>query len=143
MDTINIAQSFTDEVTNAVQPVLLSEVTTVDMPIPAALGALAQYTPLSWDDTANAYILWAAGAKVAAITAYAVPDSASVQRAAVYTHGVFNIDAINWPAATTEAQVHDAMSGGALQFRKLLYSDKRIDGASIEVGPDNHAPDVG
>lgn len=97
---------------------------------------MPQYTPLSWDDTGNAFKLWAVGEKVAAITMYDIPDSASNQRAAVAIAGQFNVDAINWPATTTEAQVADGQSGGVLSFRKLLFSDKRIsvDGSNL-VGP--------
>lgn len=136
MDTIGIAQSFTDTNSGVAQQVALSEITTRDVLIPAALGAIAQYTPLSWDDTGNAWKAWAVGEKVAAVAMYAIPDSASNQRAAVAVAGQFNIDAINWPATTTEAQVADAQSGGVLTFRKLLFSDKRIsvDGSNL-VGP--------
>ena len=144
MDTIGIAESFTDTNTAVAQQVLLGPCTTRDVLIPAALNAIAQYVPLSWDDTANAFILWAVGAKIAAITAYAIPDSASAQRAAVYVSGQFNIDAINWPATTTEAQVADGQSGGVLTFRKLLFSDKRVslDGSNL-VGPAYTSPATG
>jgi hypothetical protein len=144
MDTIGIAESFTDTNTAVAQQVLLGPCTTRDIAIPAALNAIGQYVPLSWDDTANAPKLWAVGEKIAFITAYAIPDSASVQRAAVYTAGQFNIDAINWPATTTEAQVADGQSGGVLTFRKLLYSDKRVsvDGSNL-VGPAYVAPTTG
>jgi hypothetical protein len=144
MDTIGIAESFTDTNTAAAQPVLLGPVTTRDVPLAAALGALPQYTPLSWDDTANAYILWAVGAKIAAVTGYAVPDSASIQRAAVYVAGMLNVDAVNWPADTTEAQVQDGQATSALQFRKLLHSDQRetVDGSNL-VGPAYTAPTTG
>lgn len=136
MDAIGIAQSFTDTNSGVAQQVALSEITTRDIVIPAALNALPQYTPLSWDDTGNAWKLWAVGDKVAAITMYDVPDSASVQRAAAAVAGQFNIDAINWPAGTTEANVADGQSLGVLTFRKLLFSDKRIsvDGSNL-VGP--------
>jgi hypothetical protein len=144
MDTVNIAESFTDVNTGVAQQVYLSEITTRDVAIAAALNAIPQWTPLSWDDTANAYKLWAVGEKIAAVTAYAIPDSASIQRAAVVTHGVFNVDALNWPATTTEAQVQDGQSGNSLQFRKLLSSDKRIsvDGSNL-VGPAYVAPVTG
>lgn len=144
MDTIGIAESFTDTNTAVAQQVALSEITTRDVLIPAALNAIGQYVPLSWDDTGNAYKLWAAGEKIAAVTMYAIPDSASAQRAAVAVAGQFNVDAINWPANTTEAQVADGQSGGVLTFRKLLFSDKRIsvDGSNL-VGPAYVAPTTG
>lgn len=142
MDTIGIAQSFTDENTGVAQQVLLGECVSKDVLIPAALGALAQYVPLSWDDTNNAYKAWASGEKVAAITAYAIPDSASDQRAAVYVGGQFNIDAINWPASTTEAHVLDASANSPLTFRKLLFSGQRVD-MSVAVGPGNESPTTG
>lgn len=100
-------------------------VATQDVLIPLALGAIPQYTPLSWDDTGNAYKVWAAGEKVKAIAAYDIPDSASDQRAAVYIAGMFNQDAITWPGGTTEAQIADAQEAGLLRFRKLLSSDHR------------------
>lgn len=128
MGDIHIASSGPDE--TFTPPQLFAgdtpAVATRDIEIPAALNAIPKNTPLSWDDTGNAFKLWAAGEKVAAVTAYAIPDSASVQRAAVYTAGMFNQDALAWPGGTTEAQMADGQSiGGALQYRKLLYSAKR------------------
>lgn len=128
MGEIHIASSGPDE--TFTPPQLFAgdtpAVVTRDIEIPAALSAIPKNTPLSWDDTGNAYKLWAAGEKVAAVTAYAIPDSGSVQRAAVYTGGMFNQDAVAWPGGTTEAQITDAQSGSTvLQFRKLLYSAKR------------------
>lgn len=144
MDTIGIAESFTDTNSGVAQQVVLSEIVTRNVIIPAALNAIAQYVPLSWDDTANAFKLWAVGEKIAAITMYAIPDSASPQQAAVAVSGQFNIDAINWPATTTEAQVNDGQSLGVLTFRKLLFSDKRVsvDGSNL-VGPAYVAPTTG
>lgn len=97
--------------------------------------AIGQYVPLAPDLTP-----WAAGDEVFALTAYAIPTGNS--RAAVYTEGMFNIDAINWPAGTTEVQAMAAMKGN-VKYRKLLYSDKRTGAESTTVGPGNEAgPDA-
>lgn len=111
---------------------------TRDVLFPAALPAIGKYVPLSF--AAGAYKVWAAGEQIVAITAYAVPDKASDQRAAVYTAGMFNIDAINWPAGTTEAQVEAGAANSQCQFKKRLYSDKRVTQSVTAVGPGNEAP---
>lgn len=90
-------------------------VSTRDVLLPA--GAVAQFAPLG-----PGYAPWAAGDAVVAVAAYAHPGGG---RAAVYDGGCFNIDAIAWPAGTTEAQVQAASETGLLKFRKLLYSQKR------------------
>ena len=95
---------------------------TRDVSITVASTALVQYQPLQRNASTQAYEPWAAGAEIAAVTCYGVPIGTS--RAAVYTAGMFNIDAIAWPASTTEAQVQ-AGARGQCQFRKLLWSDKR------------------
>jgi hypothetical protein len=143
--TNHIAQSFTDDVYAGNQPLMAGDtppMATRDVLIPAALAAIPQYTPLGY--AAGAYKVWAvADGAVAAVAAYAIPDSASDQRAAVYTAGMFNIDAIAWPGGTTEAQVQTAQANSQLQFRKLLYSDKRTTATAATVGEASHAPTVG
>lgn len=146
MSKIHIAEGPGDE--SITVPQLFAgdtpHVTTRDVLFKAAQGALPQYTPLSWDGVNGNYIAWAAGAAIAAVTCYDVPDQAVDQRAAVYVAGNFNIDAILWPAGTTEEQVHAAMvASGAnsmLQFRKLLYSGERVADGGLLVGPGNQPP---
>ena len=87
---------------------------TTDVLIP---GAHDQHVPLG-----PGYAAWAPGQPIIALTAYKV---AAGKRAAPYTAGCFNIDAIRWPSGTTEAQVQTATEQSQLKFRKLLYSDKR------------------
>lgn len=143
---IHIAQSFDDDVYAGTQPIMAGDtppMATRDVLFPAALPAIAQYTPLSWDGVGGAYKVWAAGETISAMTAYAVPDQAVDQRAAVYTAGMFNIDAVNWPAGTTEDQVAAATINSQVQFRKLLYSDKRVTKSGVLVGPANTAPTTG
>lgn len=94
---------------------------TIDVELTVTGTALQQFVPLQRSE-AGAFEPWAAGNEIAAITAYGVPVGTS--RAAVYVAGCFNIDAIRWPADTTEAQVQ-AAARGMLVFRKLLWSDKR------------------
>lgn len=81
--------------------------------------------------------------QIVALTAYAIPNSASDQRAACYTAGMFNIDAAIWPANTTEDDVAAATSNSQVQFRKLLYSDKRVDQSGVLVGSAYEAPTTG
>lgn len=143
-NTNGIAGSYTDDTYSPQQSIFAGDtppVATRDILIVAALGAIPQYTPLSF--AAGAYKLWAATEVVAAVTAYAIPDSASDQRAAVYTAGMFNQDAIAWPGGTTEAQVTAAQVSSQCQFRKLLYSDKRTVATVATVGEASHAPTVG
>lgn len=97
-------------------------VVTVDVLLPA--GARAQFVPLG-----DNYGLWAAGQQVSGITTYATPGGV---RAAVYVEGCFNLDAIAWPAGTTEAQIQAASITSNLKFRRPLYSDKRT---GTEPGP--------
>lgn len=146
-NTINIAQSFTDDAYAADTPIMAGDtppLATRDVLFPLALGAIPQYTPLSYDDvTTNAYKPWAAGEQIVGVTMYAIPDSAADQRAAIATAGMFNIDAINWPAGTDEDEVAAATVNSQVQFRKLLYSDKRVDKSGLPVGPGNEAPTEG
>jgi hypothetical protein len=143
-NTIHIATSGADEAFPGDQPIMAGDtppMATRDVLFPLALGAIPQYTPLSF--ASGAYKVWAAGETVVAMTAYAVPDSAADQRAAVYTAGMFNIDAVNWPATTTEDQVAAATINSQVQFRKLLYSDKRVAKSGLLVGPAYTAPTTG
>lgn len=143
-NTIHIAESAADETFSAQPSIMAGDtppVATRDLLIVAAVAALPQYTPLSF--ATGAYKVWAAGEDIVAMTAYAVPDSASDQRAACFTAGMFNIDAVNWPEGTTEDEVAAATINSQLQFRKLLYSDKRVDLSGLEVGPDFEAPTTG
>ncbi len=109
-------------------------VSTQDFLIVVATNPIGQFAPLKWDS--GNLVPWTAGAEIAAITAFALP--VGTQRKVVYVAGMFNIDAINWPTGTTEAQVQAAQSG-MLRFRKLLHSDKRTGNESTYVGPGNEA----
>lgn len=133
-ETIGVPQLFAGD-----QPA----VATRDVLIGSALAAIPQYTPLKC--VAGVWGVWADADLLAGVAAYAIPNSASDQRAAVYIAGCFNIDAIAWPASTTALMVENATdSGSNLVFRKLLSSDKRVTVAdSIEVGDGNLAPEVG
>ena len=119
-------------------------VTTRDVLVLAAQAAIPAHTPLSWDGVSGSYIAWVAGQEISAIAAYNIPDLAGDQRAAVYTAGCFNVDAIKWPASTSEAQVEAAMNAAGanslLQFRKLLWSDRRVAQGGLGVGPGFSAP---
>lgn len=95
-------------------------VVTQDFELTAA-AVWPQFTPLA-RGVDGGFELWAAGAEIAAVTAFEIP--VGTVRKAVYTEGMFNIDAINWPAETTEDEVEAAQTGN-LRFRKLLYSDQR------------------
>lgn len=96
-------------------------VVTQDFEFTVADAAWPQFTPLARGEDGG-FEPWAAGAEIAAITAFEIP--VGTVRKAVYTEGMFNIDAINWPEGTTEEEVEAAQTGN-LRFRKLLYSDKR------------------
>ena len=91
---------------------------TTDILFPA--GAVGQFVPLT-----TGYVPWVntgtAPNPIIAVTAYAVPGGT---RAAVYHEACFNLDAITWPAGTTEAQIQAATENSGLKFRKLLYSHK-------------------
>lgn len=144
-NTIHIAQGPIDEATGAVPQLFAGDtpaVVTRDVPFLTAQGAIAQYTPLTF--STGSYVAWAAGGPIHAITAYAVPDLAVDQRAAVYIGGCFNVDAIAWPAGTSEADIEAAVNASAanslLQFRKLLWSDKRVDATDLDVGPGHQPP---
>ena len=119
-------------------------VVTRDVRVAASQATIPQYTPLSFDEADGLYKPWAAGGAISAVTAYAVPDLAVDQRAAVYLGGCFNVDAIKWPAGTSEADVEAAMhastANSLMQFRKLLYSDKRVAAGGLAVGPGNTPP---
>jgi hypothetical protein len=152
MNTIHIAQGPGAESTTV--PQLFAgdtpAVVTRDVPFLTAQGAIPQYTPLTFDAATGTYIAWTAAAvaadalPISAVTAYAIPDLTVDQRAAVYIGGCFNVDAIAWPESTTEAHVEAAVNSSAhnslLQFRKLLYSDKRVDATDLDVGPGNQPP---
>ena len=62
--------------------------------------AIGQFVPLTRDG--DSFEPWAAGDSVDAISAYDIPVGDS--RAAVYTEGMFNIDALAWPEGTTEVE---------------------------------------
>lgn len=96
-------------------------VVTQDFAITVAGATILQFTPLQRDED-GAFEPWAAGGEIAAIAAFDLP--VGTLRKAVYTEGMFNIDAIRWPTGTTEAEVEVAQTGN-LRFRKLLYSDQR------------------
>lgn len=101
---------------------------TLDVLMPA--GARRQFEPLGTN-----YGLWAPGQVITGVTAYATPGGV---RAAIYGSGCFNLDAIKWPAGTTEAQVQTAQISSQCKFRKLLYSDKRTGSEpapGTEAGP--------
>jgi hypothetical protein len=143
-DTNGIAGSYADETFSQQNSIFAGDtppVATQDILIVAALGAIPQFTPLSF--ATGAYKLWAVGEEIAAVTAYAIPDSASDQRAAVYVAGMFNIDAIAWPAGTDEAEAHAGSVASQCKFRKLLYSDKRITQSVAAVGSGNESPVTG
>ena len=95
---------------------------TEDIPVPASVD-WPQYTVLQRNGTTGAYETWAAGNDVAGITAYPTKSGREV-RAAIYTAGMFNIDALLWPSGTTEVQAQEGCRG-LIRCRKLLYSDKR------------------
>lgn len=142
MGDIHIAGSFADTTYPATQPLFAGDtppVVTRDVLIPTALGAIPKHTPLQF--TAGAYAVWAAGAEIVGVTAYDIPDLAENQRSAIYTAGMFNIDAIAWPNGTTEDQVAAASVSSQCQFRKLLYSDKRVAKSGLAAG--THAPTAG
>ncbi len=144
VNTIHIATSGADEIFPGENPIMAGDtppMVTRDVLIPAALAAIAQYVPLSF--ATGAYKVWAAGEVISAMTAYAIPDQAVDQRAAVYTAGMFNIDAPVWPAGTTEEMVATATANSQMQFRKLLYSDKRVVKSGLLVGNAYTAPATG
>lgn len=146
MNTIHIAQGPGDESYDV--PQLFAgdtpAVVTRDVRVAASQAAIPQYTPLAFDDADGLYKPWAAGDVISGVTAYAIPDLAVDQRAAVYLGGCFNVDAIAWPASTSEADVELAMnaagSNSLLQFRKPLWSDKRVAAGGLAVGPGNLPP---
>ena len=109
-------------------------VATQDFAITVAGAAIPQFSPLA--RTAGALVPWTAGTEIAAITAFDLPIG--TLRKALYVAGMFNIDAINWPDGTTEAQI-EAGSTGMLRFRKLLYSDARTGNESTTPGPGEEA----
>lgn len=95
-------------------------------------AAIGQYVPLT--RSGATFVAWTAGNAVDAISAYEI--AAGARRAAVYTEGMFNIDAINWPAGTTEAVAMADMTAD-IKYRRLLHSDKRTGDESDYVGPGN------
>ncbi len=108
-------------------------VSTQDFPFNAD-AAIGQFVPLT--RSADSFVPWTAGSSVDAVSAY--PIAAGPRRAAVYTAGMFNIDALAWPTGTTEADAMAAMQSD-VKYRKLLYSDQRTGNESDEVGPGNEA----
>ncbi|MBT9159038.1 MAG: hypothetical protein DDT26_00287 [Dehalococcoidia bacterium] len=141
MTTIHIASGPNTETTSFPQ-LFAGEspaVATRDILVAAAQPAIPQYTPLSWDAVTGTYVPWVPGQEISAVNAYAVPDLAVDQRVAVYVAGCFNIDAIRWPASTSEAQVELAVNAAGansmLHFRKLLWSERRIAQGGLGVGP--------
>ena len=124
---------------NTVPPQLFAgdtpAVSTRDVAITNA-AAIGQFVPLQANETTGAYEPWEAGNEIVALTAYDI--AIGTARSAVYTAGCFNLDAIQWPADTTEAQVQAATTSSQVVFRKLLYSNKRTgnEGApGIPAGP--------
>lgn len=109
-------------------------VSTQDFSVTRAGTAIPQFTPLML--SSGNLVPWAATNAVYAVAAYEIPVGTT--RVAVYTEGMFNIDALAWPAGTTEAQAMAGMTGN-IKYRKLLYSDKRTGNESAEVGPGNEA----
>lgn len=103
----------------------------VTTPILLPSGAREKYVPLT-----TAYAAWTAGNPIVAITAYKTPGS---RIASLYEAGCFNIDAINWPAGTTLAQVQAAAAGTQFAFRRLLWSDKTTGSEDTLVGPGHEA----
>lgn len=140
MGNIHIASGPNEEATTVPQLIAADTpaMVTKDVLIDSTQGALAQYVPLKFDPVDGFYKAWAPGDAIAAITAYAIPDAAVDQRAALYFAGCFNIDAIAWPASTSEEQVllacHASTANSLLHFRKLLYSDKRVLASGLRVG---------
>ena len=104
---------------------------TQDFPLVVA-AIIPQYTPLK-KDGAN-FVPWTSGSAVAAIAPYDL--KVGTYRAALITDVMANIDAIKWPATTTEVQAMAGMTLG-VRYRKLLYSDKRTGAESAYVGPGN------
>lgn len=95
---------------------------------------IPQYTPLM--SSGNNFVPWTAGNEVAAIAPFDLEPG--VYRKALITAVMANVDAIKWPAGTTEVQA-DAAQTGMIRYRKLLHSDKRTGNESVYVGPGNEA----
>jgi len=110
-------------------------VVTQDYKITVSGSTIKQFTPLKRDNGAG-FVPWTAGSSVDAIAAFDLP--VGTYRKCLYTAGMFNIDAINWPEGTTEAQAELAQTG-MIRYRKLLYSDQRTGNESAYVGPGNEA----
>lgn len=109
------------------------QVVTQDFPFDPTT-AIGQFVPLTL--VGDQFVPWTVGDYVDAVSAYPIPLGES--RAAVYTAGMFNIDALQWPEGTTEAEAMAAMRNN-VKYRKLLYSGARTGGESAEVGPGNEA----
>lgn len=107
---------------------------TSDVKLTVSGSAIPKYTPLKIDS--GNYVPWTAGAEVAAIAPFDLPVG-TLRKALIFA-GMFNIDAIKWPAGTTTAQAEAAQTG-MIRYRKLLYSDKRTGDESAYVGPGNEA----
>lgn len=109
-------------------------VVTQDFSITVSGTAIPKHTPLKRDG--GNHVPWTAGSEVAAVAACDLP--VGTYRKVLYTAAMFNIDALKWPAGTTEAQA-DAAQTGMIRYRKLLHSDKRTGNESQYVGPGNEA----
>lgn len=110
-------------------------VATSDHRVVRAGTPIGQFVPLTRDAT-NGFVPWSVGETVDAVSAYAIPVGTT--RVALYDAAMFNIDALNWPANTTEAQAQAGLTG-MIRARKLLYSKQRTGNESAYVGPGNEA----
>src|SRR6188768_2068532 len=120
-NNLGIARGVTNEGATPHPQLMASDtpqIADVDVIVPAAQ---LQFVPLG-----PGYAAWAAGDPIIAVTMFQIVGTN--QRKVVRVAGCFNIDAIRWPAGTTEAQIQVATEGSQLQFRKLLYSQKRTGG---------------
>jgi hypothetical protein len=133
-DSLGIARNESESIA-AGQEFILSDTpapVTQDFLLPAALGAVAQYTPLSRAGAGGTFAVWAAGQPLAAILPFSVDTAGGAQRRVLYVEGMFNQDMIKWPNGTTEAQIEAAQTGN-IRCRKPLYSDKRTGNEVVGV----------
>lgn len=78
-------------------------------------------------DTSGELVEWVPGAEdstavAVGITCEAVDTTAGAAMNPIYEGGFFNTDAVNWPAAATDAQIASAFNGTAIHHRSLGYS---------------------
>lgn len=78
-------------------------------------------------DTSNELVEWVPGAAdstavAVGITCEAVDTTGGAAMNPIYEGGFFNTDALNWPAAATDAQKANAFNGTAIHHRSLGYS---------------------